>query len=112
VTGPTPKTVVDDKSAAAVAKAAAKETVVHEQTIEDGVVVSTGAVSAEVGVTVEFTGAPGVEIRVRPEDLPEESRPKTSTDTGPIPLREGPSVKVVGAPSSDGPQPASTAEGK
>ena len=109
----TPKSIVDDKSFKEAAKAAEEETVRHEQEVdEENRPKSVGGLKPEVGVTVEWTGAPGVEIRVKPEDLDEDNRPKTSTDTGPIPPRDGPSVKVVAAPEKPHAKPASRASGK
>lgn len=108
-----PKSVVDDKSLAAVQKEAEKEALSHEQELDDqNRPKSVGGVKPEVGVTVEWAGAPGVEIRVKPEDLPENDRPKTSTDTGPIPPRKEPSVKVVASPAKQSPKSASRASGK
>jgi hypothetical protein len=113
VTGPAPKTVVDDKTLKATYKAADEEAVVHEQEIdEENHAKSVGGLKPENCVTVEFAGAPGVELRVKPEDLDEESRPKTSTDTGPISPRREPSVKVVSAPEKSDAKPASRACGK
>lgn len=110
---PAPKTVVDDKSLKAVQKEAEEESRAHEQELdEEHRPRSVGDVSPDVNVTVEWTGAPGVELRVKPEDLPEEYRPKTSTKPAVGPRSGEPSVKVVAAPEKKAPKPASRAEGK
>jgi len=110
---PAPKTVVDEKSLHAVQKQAEKESVVHEQELdEENRPKSVGGLSPDVNVTVEFAGAPGVEIRVKPEDLPENDRPKTSTKPAEGPRSGEPSVKVVAAPEKKQPKPASRASGK
>ena len=110
---PAPKTVVDDKSLKAVQKEAEEESLVHEQEVDDeNRPKSVGNNKPEHSVTVEFTGAPGVELRVKPEDLPEEHRPKTSTKPAVGPHSGEPSVKVVAAPEKKAPKPASRASGK
>lgn len=110
---PAPKSVVDDKSLAAVQKEAEKETVRHEQELdEEHRPKSVGGLSPDVNVTVEWDGEPKAEIRVKPEDLPEEHRPKTSTKPAVGPHSGEPSVKVVAAPHKNAPKAASRAEGK
>ena len=110
---PAPKAVVDEKSLSAVQKEAEREARVHEQELdEQNRPKSVGDLSPDVNVTVEFTGAPGVELRVKPEDLPEEYRPRTSTKPMVGPPSGEPSVKVVAAPEKKAPKPASRAEGK
>jgi hypothetical protein len=108
-----PKTIVDEKSLKAVQKEAEGETVRHEQELdEEHRPKSVGGLSPDVNVTVEFSGAPGVELRVKPEDLPEEHRPKTSTKPAVGPHSGEPSVKVVAAPEKKAPKAATHAEGK
>jgi hypothetical protein len=108
-----PKTVVDDKSLKAVQKEAEDEAVRHEQELDDEhQPKSVGGLKPEVGVTVEFAGAPGVELRVKPSDLPEEHRPKTSTKPAEGLHSSEPSVKVVAAPEKPMAKPASRASGK
>jgi len=108
-----PKTVVDEKSLKAVQKEAEEETVRHEQELdEEHRPKSVGGLSPDVNVTVEWTGEPKAEIRVKPEDLPEEHRPKTSTKPAEGPHSGEPSVKVVAAPEKPHAKPASRASGK
>lgn len=108
-----PKSVVDDKSLVAVQKEAEHEALIHEQELdEQNRPKSVGGLKPEVGVTVEWAGKPGVEVRVKPDGLDEDNRPKTSTDTGPIAPRTEPSVKVVASPAKKQPKAASRASGK
>lgn len=108
-----PKTVVDEKSLKAVQKEAEEETVRHEQELdEEHRPKSVGGLSPDVNVTVEWDGEPKAEIRVKPEDLPEEHRPKTSTKPAVGPHSGEPSVKVVAAPERPKAKAVSRAEGK